>query len=114
MYQAGASLGQMAAAGLKSQLGAVDAAMRQIAQALVADVDRALHIPAPHGGRHPAAGHAGGHGGTPVVHQHITVHLNVQGSVSTEHDLVNHLQEHVLTRANQNWQGGMRLPGRAV
>lgn len=115
MYQAGQQLGQAAASGLKSELGAVDAAMKQIAQALVADVDRALHIKPPsHGGGHPAHRPAGHGGGTPVVHNHVTVHMTVQGSVSTEHDLVSHLQEHVLTRANSNWQTGWKLPGRAA
>jgi len=37
----------------------------------------------------------------------------VQGHVMAEHDLVSMIQEHVLTRAANNWQTGWKPPGRA-
>jgi TP901 family phage tail tape measure protein len=144
MYQAGVDAGKGLAQGIKSQLGAVEAAMRRLAQAMVAAVKHQLksHSPSlvfrdigmglPQGlalgvdagsgvaeasvrrmGQRavhawPGGGH-GGHGGG----GHTTI-IQVQGHVMAEHDLVNLVQEHVLTKANNNWQTGWRLPGRAA
>jgi TP901 family phage tail tape measure protein len=95
MYQAGADAGKAAAAGLRSQLGAVEAAMRQMAQGMVNAV------------RHGGHGGGGGGGGTTVI-------INVSGHVMTEHDLVTLVRDHALTNANNNWKGGWQLQGRGV
>jgi hypothetical protein len=57
----------------------------------------------------PAA-RGSGHGGG----GHTEIHIHVQGHVMAEHDLVSLVQEHVLTRATNNWQTGWRPPGRAA
>jgi hypothetical protein len=56
-------------------------------------------------------GHGGGHGhggGTTVINYYVTV----QGSVTSEGDLLTALQSRQLQRANNNWQGGWSLPNK--
>ena len=72
------------------------------------------------GGGHPGVsyGHdgasAGGHGGrSGGVTIHNVTNVTVQGSVTTENDLLSKIQAAQLKKANSNWQGGWRLPGRA-
>ena len=105
MYQAGAQLGQMAASGLKSSLGAVDAAMKALGQRIIADLDKELHIKQP---AHPAHG-AGG-----TVHHHHTTHVHVHtGAVlSSNADLYSHMQQAALQFGSNNWSAGLILPGR--
>jgi TP901 family phage tail tape measure protein len=149
MYQAGVDAAQGLAAGIRSQLGSVVAAIGHLAKAMVAAMKKATKSHSPSlvfaeigrgfpeglalgvdagsavaeasvrrmGQRAVAAfpaGHPGssGHGGGGQV-SHVT-NVYVQGHVMAEHDLVNVVQEHVLTRANNNWQTGWRLPGRAA
>ncbi|HEV2260270.1 MAG TPA: hypothetical protein VGS06_44760, partial [Streptosporangiaceae bacterium] len=106
MYQAGKQLGQMAATGLKSELGAVEAAMKQIAQAIVRDLDKELHITP------PRSGHGGSRGGGTVHHHHTTVHVHVAGSVQAEQDLVHTVQQGLFRMGSNNWQSGVIPPGR--
>jgi hypothetical protein len=156
MFQAGADAGKGLAAGIKSQLGGVESAMKQLAQSMVNAVKSALksHSPSlvmadvgqsipqgvalgigqgtgtavsamnrmgtrlgsmapfrpPAGYGHPAAGGSSGGGGTTIIH----VHMNIAGNVQAEADLARAMQGHFLTMANNNWQAGLVLPGRAV
>jgi hypothetical protein len=71
------------------------------------------------GGYHPAAsyGHAAGYGGgsgggSGSGGGNTTIHVTVQGSVTTENDLLSKLQTLQLKKANSNWQGGWSLPNR--
>jgi len=52
----------------------------------------------------------GGGGGNVTIINNTTV--TVQGSVTTENDLLSKLQAVQLKKANANWQGGWQLPGR--
>jgi len=149
MYQAGVQAAQGLAAGLKSQLGAVDQAIKQLAEHMVAAIKAALKSKSPSlvfrdvglsipqglamgvdagsgiaeaavgrmgsrlSGAHPglAYGHAGGHGAPPAVH--VTNNVTVMGTVTSERDLLDSLQELQLAKADRNWQGGWTHPGRA-
>jgi hypothetical protein len=105
VYQAGQQAGAMIASGLKSQLGAVEAAIGAIAKGIVATLDKDLGI-------HPAStSHGGGHG--TVVHHHTTVHVTVQGSVVSNQDLSDHIQTVLLDHGSRNWQAGIIVPGKA-
>jgi hypothetical protein len=109
MYQSGKDLGAAAATGLKSELGAVDAAAMALAQAVVNALENALHIKPPHGG---GALPRGGHG-TVVHHHHQPVTVHVHGSLVHQQDLADHIQAVMLAKGSQNWQMGNTYPGRA-
>ena len=110
MYAAGAQLGQMAASGLKSALGAVDAAMKAIGEAIIKDLDKDLHIKPPAAAAHHAAAHPS-HGGVVINN---TTHVHVAGSVLTNQDLADHIQRVMLEKGSNNWQAGIVYPGRTV
>jgi hypothetical protein len=57
-----------------------------------------------------SGGGGGGGGGGGDTHYHFAV--TVQGSVTTENDLLSKLQTLQLKKANSNWQGGWSLPNR--
>jgi hypothetical protein len=176
MYQAGVDAGNAAAKGLRSQLGTVEAAMRELAGKMVSALESvlghgtakkaaasssgaggsassgagaagggsALSVPtlarlaaagntaalalardataannaasalnrlASAAGHAAPGGHGGGHGGGGTVVNNY--YVTVQGSVTTQQDLLSSLQEMHLTKAANNWQGGWQLPGRA-
>lgn len=153
MFQAGQQAAQGLAEGIKSELGAVDNAIKAMAQSMVNAAKEALKSKSPSlvfrdvglsipqgvalgvdagtpvaqaavgrmgsrlGGGHPGIdyGHAGGGGGSGgggSVTIHNTTNVTVQGSVTTENDLLTKLQSAQLKKANNNWQGGWQLPGR--
>jgi len=156
MYQAGVAAGQGLAQGIKSQLGAVEAAIKQLADAMVTELRKDLkaHSPAevmippgmsiPQGvaagidrgtgsataamgrmGRslqmapyqpqasyaHPAAGGSSGGGGDSHVHFHVNA--PVHGNLIHQYDFESHLQNTLNGLAERNWQGGVKIPGRA-
>ena len=152
MFQAGQQAAQGLAEGIKSELGAVDNAIKAMAQSMVNAAKEALKSKSPSlvfrdvglsipqgvalgvdagtpvaqaavgrmgsrlGGGHPgidyghAGGGGGGGGGTVTIHN--VTNVTVQGSVTTENDLLTKLQSAQLKKANNNWQGGWQLPGR--
>ena len=61
---------------------------------------------------HDGAAAGGWHGGGGGVTIHNVTNVTVQGSVTTENDLLSKIQAAQLKKANNNWQGGWRLPGR--
>jgi Phage-related minor tail protein len=69
-------------------------------------------IGAYHGGGY--GGGSGGSGGGGNVTYHTDVHVTIQGSVTTENDLLTKLQGIQLQRSANNWQAGWNLPGRAA
>lgn len=105
--EVGMPIPQGVALGIDQGVGTAMSAMGRMGGQLAA-----WRSPAGYG--NPAAGGSyGGHGGgSVVIHNHYSV--TVQGNVHTENDLLRALQERHLTNASNNWQGGWRLPGRAV
>jgi hypothetical protein len=93
-HELGLTIPQGTATGVDAGSSIAEAAVRRMGQ-------RAIQA-------WPVSGGSGPGGGG-----HTTI-IQVQGHVMTEHDLVNLVQEHVLTRANNNWQTGWRPPGRAA
>ena len=67
------------------------------------------------GAFHPGyggGGHGGGGSGSGGGATNVTVHMTVQGSVMSEHDLTTTVQNGLLKLGNRNWQTGAVLPGR--
>ena len=90
------------AQGIGDGAGLVSAAAGRMASGAAAHAGM-MH---PYGGTGGFSG--GGGGGTQVVHHHYNI--TVQGSVTTERDLFNAMQDRQLERSANNYRGGWNLP----
>jgi hypothetical protein len=64
-----------------------------------------------HGGGSGGGSGGSGGGGTTIINNHYDI--NIQGSVASEDQLLTRFQQGLLTKASNNWQAGVILPGRA-
>ena len=107
MADVGVSIPQGVALGVDRGTGTALAAMNRMSGRLATAPFRI-----PQGYGHPAAGGgSGGSGGGSVTYV-TNVNVTVNGSVQTERDLVNAVQQGLLRKGNNNWSAGVVFPGR--
>jgi len=96
------------AQGIGDGAGPVSAAAGRMASGAAAHAGMMHPYGGGGGGTPSVGGFSGGGGGTQVVHHHYNI--TVQGSVTTERDLFNAMQDRQLERSANNYRGGWNLP----